>query len=306
MKYRIDKKIMRMEAKEEPAQGKTIVEVLTREEYENLYHEHLHDKLLLRSLDYYQYCKADLLQGCTIGTFVIPDKSDLINQVICFGYYIDNKRLIFVDDSNTVNDIIEDIVKLQIMETTSVAHFLFEFLEYLVRNEVQYLQNYEKQMTELEEALMGDGRDEIPGLILKRRKELLHLNGYYNQLIDMSETLKENYNNLLNAEESNLFHLFSGRVARLSANTQSLREFALQILEMYQTQINIRQNQVMKFLTVVTTVFMPLTLITGWYGMNFKTMPELHAKGGYLSIILISLAIIGIECWLFKKKKWFK
>lgn len=295
-----------MDCKEIAGDSETIVEVVTREEYENQHSKDLHARLLLQSLDNYQYCKADLLQGCTIGTFVIPDKADLINKEICFGYYIDNNRLIFVDDSNNVNNIIEEIEKIQIMEKTYVAHFLFEFLEYLVRDEVQYLQDYEKQMTDLEEELMGDGKDEIPALILKRRKELLHLNGYYNQLIDMSETLKENYNNLLSPEDCNLFHLFSDRVARLSANTQSLREFALQILEMYQTQINIRQNQVMKFLTIVTTIFMPLTLITGWYGMNFKGMPELRAKGGYLSIILISLIIIGVECWLFKKKRWFK
>ena len=51
----------------------------------------------------------------------------------------------------------------------------------------------------------------------------------------------------------------------------------MQLREMHQTQVDIRQNEIMKFLTIVTTIFMPLTLIAGWYGMNFTYMPEIGA-----------------------------
>ena len=73
-----------------------------------------------------------------------------------------------------------------------------------------------------------------------------------------------------------------------------------------QTQIDIRQNEIMKILTVVTTIFMPLTLIAGWYGMNFKNMPELDAKYGYIVVSAICLAIVAVEVWIFRKKKWFE
>jgi magnesium transporter len=60
----------------------------------------------------------------------------------------------------------------------------------------------------------------------------------------------------------------------------------------------------MTLLTVVTTIFMPLTLIVGWYGMNFRYMPELESPYGYPVVILVSLAIV-ISCLIFfKKKKW--
>ena len=80
----------------------------------------------------------------------------------------------------------------------------------------------------------------------------------------------------------------------------------MQLREMYQSQIDIHQNKVMQFLTVVTTIFMPLTLIAGWYGMNFANMPELNTKYGYGIIILVSILVTGIEIWYFKIKKWFK
>ena len=59
----------------------------------------------------------------------------------------------------------------------------------------------------------------------------------------------------------------------------------------------------MQFLTVITSIFFPLTLITGWYGMNFTNIPEIHSPWGYLIIILVSLSIIAGEVIYFKKKK---
>ena len=74
-------------------------------------------------------------------------------------------------------------------------------------------------------------------------------------------------------------------------------------VEIYQTQITLQQNRVMNILTIVTTIFMPLTLITGWYGMNFYNMPELHWQYGYICVIIISIVVIIAECIYFKKKK---
>ena len=91
---------------------------------------------------------------------------------------------------------------------------------------------------------------------------------------------------------------------RLSKDALNLRAYSSQIYDMYQSRINIRQNKVMQFLTVITTIFMPLTLITGWYGMNFKNMPEIDWQYGYISVIGFSLLLIVVEYIIFKKKKW--
>lgn len=61
----------------------------------------------------------------------------------------------------------------------------------------------------------------------------------------------------------------------------------------------------MKLLTIVTTIFMPLTLLTGWYGMNFEHMKELHWKYSYPSLFGISILIIIILSIFFKKKNWW-
>ena len=86
--------------------------------------------------------------------------------------------------------------------------------------------------------------------------------------------------------------------------TSSLADHTAQIRDLNQAQIDIRQNRIMTILTVVTSIFMPLTLITGWYGMNFVHMPELQSPIAYPIIIALSV-IIFFGCLIFFKiKKW--
>ena len=63
--------------------------------------------------------------------------------------------------------------------------------------------------------------------------------------------------------------------------------------------------RIMQILTIVTTIFLPLTLLVGWYGMNFAGMPELHWKYGYPAIILVSVAVVVLSLWVCKKKKFW-
>ena len=75
--------------------------------------------------------------------------------------------------------------------------------------------------------------------------------------------------------------------------------------EAYQAQIDIEQNNLMRLFTVITTVFQPLTLLAGWYGMNFPNMPEMHWKYSYPVFIGISLLVCLSLLAIFKKKRWF-
>lgn len=78
----------------------------------------------------------------------------------------------------------------------------------------------------------------------------------------------------------------------------------MQLIELYRMQIDAEQNNTIQFLTVVTTIFVPLTLITSWYGMNFENMPELEWPFSYLAVIVICLAVIVLELLYFRRKKW--
>ena len=78
----------------------------------------------------------------------------------------------------------------------------------------------------------------------------------------------------------------------------------MQLREAYQSQVDIDANLMMRLFTVVSTIFLPLTVLTGWYGMNFRNMPELSWQNGYL-LIFATAAIITIGIiWFCKRKKF--
>lgn len=283
-----------------------LVQVMTLEEYRNSRERVTQELIFERNLNHIHYCKADWLDQAIFGTFLIPRKEALLGDKSGFSFYLDRKRLLFIDDTGFAQSLMNSIAEEKSSEKTSLVHLLFQFMEYMIRDDVLFLQKYEEKLTTMEEELLDKGLDNVNRAILRCRKELLRLNSYYEQLVDMSETLVENHNGFLDEKDCYLFRLFGDRASRLYSNTQALKEYTMQIREMYQSQIDIRQNRIMSFLTIVTTVFMPLTLITGWYGMNFDKMPELHWEYGYPLIAFLSLFIILLEIWYFIRKRWLK
>jgi len=77
------------------------------------------------------------------------------------------------------------------------------------------------------------------------------------------------------------------------------------MLDIYLSSVSNRMNEVMKVLTIIATIFIPLTFIAGIYGMNFQNMPELGWRWGYFAVLLV-MVVIGISMLVyFKRKRWF-
>ena len=114
---------------------------------------------------------------------------------------------------------------------------------------------------------MQDQAQDLDKKLFRIRRELSVFAAYYEQLDDLFAVLSEETEEG-DPHASRLFDHLTGRAQRLLSATEQEKEYALQLREMHQTQLDMRQNQIMKILTIVTTVFLPLSLIAGWYGMN--------------------------------------
>jgi len=86
---------------------------------------------------------------------------------------------------------------------------------------------------------------------------------------------------------------------------ETFRDMLSGMLDIYLSSVSNRLNEVMKVLTIIATIFMPLTFLAGVYGMNFKFMPELTWHWGYFGVLGIMLVIALCMIYYFKKKKWF-
>jgi magnesium transporter len=85
---------------------------------------------------------------------------------------------------------------------------------------------------------------------------------------------------------------------------ETFREMLSSMLDIYLSSLSNRMNQIMKVLTIIATIFMPLTFLAGVYGMNFKYMPELEWPWGYPLILGLMISIGSVMLILFKRKKW--
>lgn len=182
---------------------------------------------------------------------------------------------------------------------------LYHFFVNLMKNDATYFEEYEKEITEAEDnTLSGSMKGELDKVI-SFHKELLRLKKYYEQLDIILDNLTANDNDMLSEKGERLMNIIQNRVHRYQSNVLNLRDYVTQMRESYQAQIDIQQNELMKIFTIITSIFLPLTLIVGWYGMNFTNMPELTWKYGYISVIFFSIMVSIFMIIYFKRKNWF-
>ncbi|MCI9417768.1 MAG: magnesium and cobalt transporter CorA [Eubacterium sp.] len=241
------------------------------------------------------FCKMETYASYLFGLFHVPIKKKE-RRSFDFAVYILTDRLIFIEEDSRIKEMI-DLIRRRVGEGHySMGEFLSDFFMALVEEDILYLASLEREIAEMEEMVLQGKTEHFHYRMLSIKKEISRLYCYYCQMTDVGDVL---------SVKQRICSNFLDRVDRIKQEAQSLREYAMQVQDVYQSEISIHQNNIMKFLTVVTTIFLPLTLIAGWYGMNFYNMPELNWQYGYPVVSAISLLVIIVSLWFFKKKKFF-
>lgn len=185
--------------------------------------------------------------------------------------------------------------------TKVLYHFIDQFLE----EEGHRLDQIQKEILALEDIVITDhGNEHTVRKIIHLRKRLLRQERAYEQAQDALERLVLNENGLFPNEELRSYQLLLAHCERLLGRVSSLQSYVTEIREAYQAEVDINLNVTMRIFTVITAVFLPLTLIAGWYGMNLK-MPEYELEYGYPMVIGISILITICLLVYFKKHRWF-
>ena len=278
--------------------------IITIEEFKQKSGEFLHSKEILHSLGSVRYCKAEVFSACIWGTMYISTKSIQKEEKITFGFYLTAQKLVFIEDKGDLKRWIEkNPEKFENIKSYDSA--LLAVLELMIQNDFMYILHIENDINAIEETILDNSTAKFFDKITDYRKKLSELNSYYEQLVATGDVIRSHIN-LEMISDTDCWDRFTLRVERLQSHVRLLQENVLQIRELYQSRQDERQNDIMCVLTVVTTLFLPLTLLTGWYGMNFTHMPELACKYAYPVVIIIALLIITIELLFFKKHRFFK
>ena len=248
--------------------------------------------------------KAEVNYDSLTGTFRLPDRENIEGRDFRFAFALDEKGIVFIDDSGKAEQMIAAIRRTKRWRQPSLERFLYDFLEQIGENDLPIMERYEDELNRIEDAILDSQGQGDLGRVIDIHNDVRKLLVHYEQIIDMTQELEENENGFFSEENLRYIHLFMNLMARRHDTAASLRDHTMQVRDLCHAQLEVRQNRIMTLLTVVTTIFMPLTLIVGWYGMNFRYMPELEWRYGYLAVILVSIAVVIFCLILFKKKKW--
>lgn len=250
--------------------------------------------------------KLDVYDEYNFGLLHVIDKNIRKKEVSKINFYISKEYLIFV--ANESIDIIQEVEK-NILDNTeqqfSIDKILYMLMDRLTHNDMLMLEAMEEEIEKAEELVIKGAQQNYTKIIIDLRKQLLFLRKHYEPLCDVVEELEQNSNNILAKHSLPYFRILTKRINRLDMRVTTLRDYVTQIREAYDAQIDIRLNKIMKIFTVITAIFLPLTLIVGWYGMNFQNMPELTWQYVYVYVIILSIIVFIISIMFFKRKNFF-
>ena len=211
------------------------------------------------------------------------------------------KEMLPMVDKPVIQYIIEEAVAAGIEDILIVTNRAKSAMD----DYFDYYPELETRLNNLEQAVLTDQSGRFLHQMSVIRKELNRANRFYAQLGDFASSLQEYAGDLFDSFSTRRFDAFLRKVDALRGETKMLREYASQISSEYQAQVDIQQNRVMKLLTIVTTIFLPLSLLVGWYGMNFQGMPELSWTYGYPAVIAVSVLLaVGLIVY-FKRNHRF-
>ena len=226
------------------------------------------------------------------------DTSDLI------GFYIENSRLVVVDmydrDKSTTRAFSKMISKK--FSSRSPGRALKHFITALIDKHTGIFDQIKNSTAQIEDVITNNkpSKDRLK-MISDNRHKALNLYTSYERLLDTIEVLVDNENEIFDEDDIKHLKSLAYRVERYSSKISYLSDYITNVKDSYDSKMDLSMNSTMKVLTVVTTIFTPITVLTGWYGMNFENMPELSWEFGYMYIIGLSILSLIICYLLFKK-----
>lgn len=191
------------------------------------------------------------------------------------------------------------------MRTMGVDYLLYALLDAIVDHYFLVLDKLGEQLEILEETLLANPTQAHLKAVHKLRREFILIRKAVWPLRDVVATLERRESALIKSATTIYLRDLFDHLARVIDTVENYRDLVSVLLDIYLSSLSNKMNEVMKTLTIITTIFIPLSFIAGIYGMNFEHMPELRWQWSYPAVLLVMVAIGVAMVFYFKKRKWF-
>lgn len=190
-------------------------------------------------------------------------------------------------------------------EVNSPDRFLYHLVDLVVDNYFSVGDRIEAKIESLEEDILVHTKKSHLNEIIGLRSEILWLKKMLVPQRDVIWSLNKKELRLIDDQLQKYFGDIHENAVKITETFETFRDLMGNLREAYQSSLSNRTNEIMRIFTALTTIFMPMTIITGIYGMNFDVMPELHTPHGYYAVLAVIFGVGLSMFWFFKKKNWF-
>lgn len=219
----------------------------------------------------------------------------------------DNYLLTFQESSGDVFDPVRDrlIHSKGRVRQHGADYLMYALLDLIVDNYFNIIEVLGEKIEKLEDQLFHSNTDDhTTGKILELKKEILSVRKAILPMREVVNKLDKSGSKLIHDKTNIYLQDLYDHIIQISDSVDMHRELIWGLMDMHMTSISNRMNEVMKVLTIIATIFIPLTFIAGIYGMNFENIPELKYEYGYFILWGIMILIFGLMVYFFKKRKW--
>jgi magnesium transporter len=190
------------------------------------------------------------------------------------------------------------------IRSQAADYLMYAVLDTIVDLSFGVMDQLEETLTALEEEIFTRPTPEVLGKIQKIRHEISKIRRYNSPIRDLLSGLIRSESGLICESTHIYLKDVHDHVLRIIESVETHREILSGLLEIYLSSISSRMNEVMKVLTVFATIFIPLTFLTGVYGMNFEFMPELKWAWAYPALWLVFITTSVVLLLYFRRKSW--
>jgi magnesium transporter len=183
-------------------------------------------------------------------------------------------------------------------------YLAYALLDATIDHGFPILESIGEALEEIEDELLERPSRAAVGRLHDYRRMLVHLRRAVWPERDLVNQLLSDESGLVKKQTKVFLRDACDHAVRIIDIVESYRELAASLIELYLSSVSQRTNDIMRMLTVISLVFMPLTFIAGVYGMNFKHMPELEPPWGYYACLGLMAFIASAQLWFFKRKGW--
>ncbi len=183
-------------------------------------------------------------------------------------------------------------------------YLMYTLLDTVVDRYFSILEITGERIEKIEDKLLDDPSREVVQEIYSIKRELLEMRHAVWPLREALNSAKRTDSSYISAEIKPFLNDLYDHIIQVIDTVETYREMVAGMMDLYLSSVSNKMNEVMKVLTIIATLFIPLTFIAGVYGMNFRYMPELDWKWSYPGIWIIMIVIFVILLSWFRRKKW--